>query len=690
MKCAACRPLLSKYIDNEATPAEVRQVEEHIGGCARCSAALTEFRLMRAVLTDAPRRMPDPRLRAQVFRALDAYDAAHPPEERRAGRARPAPAPAASRPAWSWAGNLAGAVAVLLLVVSGVLIAQTSAPQPPDGKAPTRSVPVIGYPTPMSPIAEAQPTGAATGMLGEPDDSTPRTATGTPAWRPELEDEGVEHKIQDARFGYILTVPRNWWSAPVPATGQPVVSRRQVAPWPLEDPAAGSPHYLLIDVLANPRGLNVAQARQEALVPAHYDQAVRYGRLEGVRGETTDTLLDRDEVYLFDDAVIYRLSAVIPWRGKDGEERARRKAAALAEIEEIRRGFDAAGGPLRDLGYAPALVLRDGNLWAVEPDGSSPRALTSAGNVRAFRLAPDLRQVALVTAAGPGQTGPWGSRIELLDRVDGKGKLQNIWFANEIHDVDWYGNEELVVIADDPEAVRGLGIYRIPARPGAGAEHHLVELRNHPQAASLQVSPDRLWIAFLAETTPGSKVGELYGVRQDGSALGPLTSRSDGSRSVQEFAWLPQPRGGQPAGAEELVLLERQSAGTEAGVEPVLLTVPPPGSGHSPTRLALDTRLGQQQARFLTVNAQGQVAYAVFNSAGAWQGLRTADSQAAAPANTVREVSIRPGAAPPSALEWSPDAAHLLVQTGGTTAPVGLQRLDLATGASVTVLDPNQ
>ena len=687
MRCAACRPLLSKYSDNEATAAEVRLVEEHVGGCARCSAELTEFRLMRAMLVDAPRRTPDPRVREQLFRALAAYDAAHPPGARDAERARPAP-----RRAWNWMGNLAGAIAVLLLVVSGILIARTGDPAPPGSKTPTSVLSNLSVPTPMSPIAEAPPTRGASGLLGGPSEPMPHTATGTPAWRPEPE-EATTHKIQDARFGYVFTYPGNWWSAPVPATGRQVVSRRQVAPWPLDDPAADSPYYLLIDVLANPGRLSVEQARQEALVPLHYVAVVQQGRLTGVRGERSEAKQDLDEVYLFDDTVIYRLSAVIPQQGKDGADPARRKAAALIELDKLLNSFNPPpAGPLHELGYAPALVLRDGNLWAVEPDGSNPRALTTAGDVRAFRLAPDLRKVALVTTAGTPQTAAWGARIVLLDRLDGKGKLQNIWFTNEIHDLDWYGNEELVVIADDPEAARGLALYRIPARPGAGAERRLVDLANHPQAARLQVSPDRLWIAFLAETNPGSKVGELYGVRPNGAALGPLTPRlggNNGIRSVQEFAWLPQPRGGQPAGTAELVLLERQGTDPAARVVPVLLTVPPVSTGLSPSRLPLDSGLDQQQARFLTVNAQGRVAYAVFNRAGAWQGLRTADSQAADPPATVQDVEIRPGAPAPAALGWSPDAAHLLVQTGGAPAPVGLQRLDLATGASVTVLEPN-
>lgn len=684
MRCAACRPLLSKYSDNEATPAEVRLVEEHIGGCARCSAELTQFRLMREILADAPRYTPDPRLREELFRTLDAYDAAHPPAERRVERARPAP-----RPAWNWMGNLAGAIAVLLLAVSGILIARTSGPAPPGSKTPTSVLATLAVPTPMTRIGEAVPT-RATGMLGVPDDPAPHTATGTPAWRPEPE-EATSHKIQDARAGYIFSYPGNWWSAPVPAPDQQVVSRRQVAPWPMDEPA-DSPYYLLIDVLANPRRLNVEQARQDGIVPLHYVEGVQHARLTGVRGERTEPGQDLAEVYLFDDTVIYRLSAVLPQRGKDGADPAGRKAAALAELDTLLNSFAPPAGPLHALGYAPALVLRDGDLWAVEPDGSSPRALTTGGDVLAFRLAPDLRKVALVTTAGTAQTEQWGSKIVLLDRLDGKGKLQNIWVANEIHDVDWYGNEELVVIADDPMADGGLSIYRLPARPSAGAERRLADLSNHPQAAGLQVSPDRLWIAFLAETHPGSKVGELYGVRQDGTALGPLTPRiggNNGIRSVEEFAWLPQPRAGQPAGTEELVLLERQGTDPDARVAPVLLTVPPVSSGESPSRLLLDPGLDRQQARFLTVNAQGRVAYAVFNRAGAWQGLRTTDSQAAAPTDTVQEVDILPGTLAPAALGWSPDAAHLLVQTGDAPASVGLQRLDLTTGVSVTVLEPN-
>ena len=60
MKCAACRPLLSKYVDGEATPAEVRLVEAHIGGCEACTQALIEFRLVQTHFAGLPTRQPDP------------------------------------------------------------------------------------------------------------------------------------------------------------------------------------------------------------------------------------------------------------------------------------------------------------------------------------------------------------------------------------------------------------------------------------------------------------------------------------------------------------------------------------------------------------------------------------------------------------------------------------------------------
>ena len=108
MKCAACRPLLSKYVDGEATPAEVRLIEEHIGGCARCTAALTEFRLMRSAFHQAPQRAPDPRIRDGLFKAIEEFEATRPPADRLrrpAPRqpARPAPRRAPARPGAGWA-----------------------------------------------------------------------------------------------------------------------------------------------------------------------------------------------------------------------------------------------------------------------------------------------------------------------------------------------------------------------------------------------------------------------------------------------------------------------------------------------------------------------------------------------------------------------------------------------------------
>ena len=54
MKCASCRPLLSKYVDGEATPDEQAQVEAHIGGCPACGTVLAQYRMMSAQVGALP------------------------------------------------------------------------------------------------------------------------------------------------------------------------------------------------------------------------------------------------------------------------------------------------------------------------------------------------------------------------------------------------------------------------------------------------------------------------------------------------------------------------------------------------------------------------------------------------------------------------------------------------------------
>lgn len=75
--CREIRPLLSSYMDNELTAAEVRAVQAHVVGCSECAAILAEYRELRSLVRSLPQPVPP----AQLQRAV--YDRATPGYRRR-------------------------------------------------------------------------------------------------------------------------------------------------------------------------------------------------------------------------------------------------------------------------------------------------------------------------------------------------------------------------------------------------------------------------------------------------------------------------------------------------------------------------------------------------------------------------------------------------------------------------------
>ena len=81
------------------------------------------------------------------------------------------------------------------------------------------------------------------------------------------------------------------------------------------------------------------------------------------------------------------------------------------------------------------------------------RQLTHSGTVRAASLAPDLHQVALVTAMRPAD--PWGAYVEVLDLTRTRPP-RRIWNAKEVHEVAWDGTQDLVAIGINQTGALGL------------------------------------------------------------------------------------------------------------------------------------------------------------------------------------------------------------------------------------------
>ena len=72
--CRDIRPLLSDYMDNELTPAELRAVQAHVAGCQDCAAVLAEYRQLRTLVRAMPQPVPPTTLRNSVFaKATPAY-----------------------------------------------------------------------------------------------------------------------------------------------------------------------------------------------------------------------------------------------------------------------------------------------------------------------------------------------------------------------------------------------------------------------------------------------------------------------------------------------------------------------------------------------------------------------------------------------------------------------------------------
>ncbi len=89
---------LSAHVDGELTPAELREVEEHLAGCDNCRARFAEERAVKALLREraAMRRTP-PIVRGSILAALDAADAADATNPERGGADRSAGADRARR-----------------------------------------------------------------------------------------------------------------------------------------------------------------------------------------------------------------------------------------------------------------------------------------------------------------------------------------------------------------------------------------------------------------------------------------------------------------------------------------------------------------------------------------------------------------------------------------------------------------
>ncbi|HUS14765.1 MAG TPA: zf-HC2 domain-containing protein, partial [Chloroflexia bacterium] len=208
MHCDVYRPLLSKYVDQEALPAERAQLESHIAACPSCSRLLTQYRMLRTNVTGLPYYQPDPRMRARLFAALDAADERR-TEEITIGRRRalvPVGRQAFAPAGRQLFGNLASAFALVVVVAATALVWQVTGTRPGTALAsPTIALSGIAVPVPtdFARVGSTRlPTAQRTGVAALGGKGTARST----AWSPTEAGETV-HSVRDEAYGDDLQYP---------------------------------------------------------------------------------------------------------------------------------------------------------------------------------------------------------------------------------------------------------------------------------------------------------------------------------------------------------------------------------------------------------------------------------------------------------------------------------------------------
>ena len=675
MKCAQCRPLVSKYVDGEASPAERRQVEAHLAICPTCSALLAQHRMAKAHVGNLPYYQPDARLRARLLESLDAHERARPDEiaiTRRAVAAAPATRPARPQ-AGRLFGTFASGFAMLLVAAAGVLVWQMAGNRLSlDGAAPTANAAaasatsgiVLPVPTGAVAITEALPKPQPTQVVSV---LTTYTATGAHTasptatfWTPS-EDAGTQHTVRDESYGYAFNYPANWWtSAGLPPTPG-VLAHRIVRPWTVPNSAA--PDYTLaVDVLDNGARLSDNEVVAHWMEPGAQVTALA-GTVAGLSGLRTVSEKNghrRQATYLFAGALVYRLaldSAPALQANDLGSDFATPDSTAV--LDAVVRSFQPAAGIPPRGGYAPLLFLRNGNLWEADSAGNSLHQLTTDGRVRSFALSNDLTHLALLLAGSAAGQAAQTLEVRMLS---GSGATV-LWHTDEIQAVAWYGEHELVALAKEA-GTRGL--WRLAATTNGGRAL-LANFKSLPdggaQAGSLHVAPDRLWITFLAGGPDGQ---DLYGVRPDGSSLRSLLPNTAQRPDVTQYAWMPPDS---PTDAAWILLL------ADKQLQRLNL---PAGSALESDLIPLAT-LPSDQYDDLVVAPAGQAAALTHPSNAPAQVCVRPDPLAGA---AYHLIMLEPGQFVPGSLTWTPNGQYLIYREAAANGAERVLQVDTA-GSSV-------
>jgi len=549
MKCAHCRPLLSKYVDGEALPPERAQVEAHLGGCPPCRALLAQWALSRGRVHSLPHYQPDPQGRSRLMAALARLPRTvdDVPITRRQGTAPVQRAPAPARSGWWLFGNLASGFAMLIVLaaaglITGVLNGGGNVSPTVGALNATHNTSVLVVPTKIASIAVSLARPLATAVASITGGGLPKTMSASPTatfWTDEA--DASAHRVRDEAYGYGLQYPSGWWTAAAaPVAG--ALAGRVLRPQPRRD--GSRPGYsMTVDVLSNTTQLRDSDlahrdspALRQALTNWQADGATvsaLTGLAAGVSGFSTvsgGSKGRRRVAYLLGGSVVYRLTLQEPVKPTADET-----AACDAAWNAVLGSFQLPPTPvLSPLGAAPALFLHDGDLWALDGAAGALGRWTTDGRVRAFALSPAGNQVALLL--GNDSTDPSAKSIRLLSVAD-RTLSREIWHPLSIYTIAWLNDTNLLALGGSTVGETPMGLYRIQA-DGGGARQALLDWADKAipdpisSARNLRVSPDGGWISFQA----GDNLYALGPDRRQVHSLLPHISRPP---VVQDYAWLP-------------------------------------------------------------------------------------------------------------------------------------------------------
>ncbi|MDQ6693558.1 MAG: hypothetical protein M3014_03945 [Chloroflexota bacterium] len=557
-------------MDHEATLAEREQVDLHVASCDDCACKLTEYMEMAAIFAEQPFRAPEPQLRAGLWRQIGAskeelsHRQAFTSGWTKPNRVAP-PSVRSSRPqarvaAFLWRAASPLAVSGVAVFALMLLVIYNTHPLPstdPSNRGITSIYPVevptiqatfvygssqkanASVPQPIETNIARVPGSASPLPIG-----TSKRATATLSLAsvfklaqptPVLEPTTVWHSLRDATYGYLVSYPPNWWTT---VQG----NRRTFYPWS----AAGTtyaPYWIDLQVDENTQGYT-AETYNRAMFGGTYTTipsasgsiCLRHSTLND--GTSNDPNFN-DELYGFDARHIYLLRLSVPKKSISENSITGNLDTPWSEAEKV---FTLMGSRLSmqssaatdETGFDRVLFLNGGDLWSVRSGGSDSRPVYRGYGSRwvlQFAQSSDLQHVAFAATDSDSSSNGWAKKL-YLTRSGGQSPADAtlLWSGDEVHDLAWYGDHQLLFIAKDSSLGLGLFSFTLESRaggpmvPSSPEPRLLVKFGDDLAAArDLAVSPDRQLITFLAPL--GSKQGtDIYAVRPDGSDLHLLIS----------------------------------------------------------------------------------------------------------------------------------------------------------------------